>query len=87
MVVFGGVFVAVLYETEAVVATNKDSSFRDLFDVISWAQSDVARSLFPRKVGWCWCWCLGRGGTGVGVVVWWRFCCSCCCRCWVFELQ
>eukprot|EP00752_Nemacystus_decipiens_P006696 g6019.t1 len=37
------------YETGGFVTTNKDDLFRDLYDLVSGAQSDVTRSLFPPK--------------------------------------
>lgn len=40
----------VQYEIANFVTTNKDDLFRDLYDLVSGAQSDVTRSLFPPKV-------------------------------------
>ncbi|CAM9943985.1 unnamed protein product [Scytosiphon promiscuus] len=37
------------YEIGGFVTTNKDDLFRDLYDLVSAAQSDVTRSLFPPK--------------------------------------
>ncbi|CAN0266885.1 unnamed protein product [Laminaria digitata] len=61
------------YETGKFVTTNKDDLFRDLYDVMSGAQSDVTRSLFPPKVGWGegggWKGGRGLGGGGGGWLV------------------